>query len=121
METYLPAAAACLLAGGLFSLAEGALMALTGKRLRGLLKNEPENGRLRSLLYHKREIAFSVRLIALGGLMGWIILYPLGTLIDGEDHSALAVVELLGSALILAAVMRLFTVRIASASPRALR
>ncbi len=111
METFLPAAA-CLLAGGLFSLAEGALMALTGKRLRGLLKNEPENGRLRSLLYHKREIAFSVRLIALGGLVCWTIFYPLSTLLDGGDHSALTIAELIGTALVLGAVMRLATVRI---------
>ncbi len=100
------------MAGGLFSLAEGALMALTGKRLRGLLKNETENGHLHSLLYHKREIAFSVRLIALGGLICWMILYPLGTLLNESDHSPFTIAELIGTALVLGAVMRLIAIRI---------
>ena len=88
-DQYLVAALICLFGGGLFSLAEGALRGLSGKRLENLLRSKSvRGGRFTSFFYHKTEIILTARLIAFTGLLAWIAVVIWEYL--GRDESSTA-------------------------------
>ncbi len=97
----------CLVVGGLFSLAEGSLRGLSGKRLEGLMREVREGKRIKTLLYRRGEITFSARLIAFAGLFGWTVFLLAGHLMqkDGAAASILSVIEIFAAAAAIAAIV----------------
>ena len=116
-DQYLVAALICFVMGGIFSLAEGALKGLTGKRLENLLRNNPDRmQRLTSFLYRKTEVTYTARLIALASVLGWIVLAIYAEhirQIESGDDSFLRLVEIFAAALTIAVIIeRIILVRV---------
>jgi len=106
-DQYLVAALICLFGGGLFSLAEGALRGLSGKRLENLLRTESaRGGRFTSFYYRRTEIVLTARLISFTGLLAWIAVALWEYLDLGESGSLsfLKLLEVLAAATAIAAI-----------------
>jgi len=106
-DQYLVAALICLFGGGLFSLAEGALRGLSGKRLENLLRTESaRGGRFTSFYYRRTEIVLTARLISFTGLLAWIAvaLWEYLDLDKSGSLSFLKLLEVLAAATAIAAI-----------------